>query len=180
MVRRALQVGLVQQGLDAQQQLLDGDAGPPAVSQEGQADIAVGVNVRVRDRRGEGAARGGGRVAGGEPQDKPVYTALPVGLQARRVSGSLHGGYAVSSRDPALPGKHVRGAVGQGERPCIEPLVASARSVDGQQYKGMVPAPQPALLSEPCNGDARRFHGPGRRWPWKRQMSRAPLLLHPP
>ena len=50
MLRRALFVRLIQQVLDAQEDLLHGDGRPPVFVDDGQADGARRIHVRMEER----------------------------------------------------------------------------------------------------------------------------------
>ena len=125
---RVLDVGVVQEILDAEEDLLDRDGRPPILLlvQEGQADRARGVDVRVEQWWHELHLGRGGRVVILEDHLALVESAVPGGV--------------LLARDPVFPNHQVQGAVGVLHGP-------------GDEAEGMVLPPGFPLLAETrlCN-----------------------------
>lgn len=105
---RAIRVRVIQELLDAEDDLLDGDCGAPVLLlvQDGQADRPRGVDVGVEEPRGELALGGPGGELLRELEGEGVHAALP--------DGALRAG------DAAVPEENVGCPVGVDARPCKE------------------------------------------------------------
>lgn len=97
---RVLDIGIVEQLLDAHQDLLDRDGGAPVllIIEEGEAHRAGGVDVGVKQRGLKLALGGRGGVVILEDHAQPVQTTVPGGI--------------FLARDSAFPVHQVEGAIG--------------------------------------------------------------------
>ena len=114
-------VGIVEEVLDAQEHLLDGDGGTPSLLlvEDGQADGPGRVDVGMEQGRDELALGRLGRVLLGELEGDLVHAAGPVGV--------------FLSGDAGFPLHEVGRSIALGFRPGVE-------------AEGMIPAPVFALL----------------------------------